>query len=228
MGRGSPAAAEHADRVRVIDHQPRTVLLAEGDDLRQGGDIALHAVEAIHHDELALVCRQLAQYPLQVLHVLVPEALGLAEAQLRAVDQARMVFLVQDDIISTADQRADRAQVGLHAGGEDQRRLFPDELRDLVLQLLVHLERAVQEAGAGAAGAVAPDRLDGRLADAGVGRQAQVVVRAAHDQAVALVQGLGAFVFAQGDEVGVHAGGNRLFGFGVFVRLGKKIHENSS
>ncbi len=39
---------------------------------------------------------------LQFLHVLVAEALGLAVAQLGAVDDAGVVFLVQDDVVARA------------------------------------------------------------------------------------------------------------------------------
>ena len=107
-------------------------------------------------------------------------------AQAGAVDDAGVVVLVQDHDIAAADQGADGAQVDLHAGREDQRCFLAHPLGQLALQLLVHLQGAVQEARAGATGAVAVDGVDGCLAHLGVGGQAQVVVGAAHDQAVAV------------------------------------------
>jgi len=50
--RRAPAVPQHAQAVGVIHHDPRAVAPADLDDLRQGGDIAAHAVHAVNHDQL--------------------------------------------------------------------------------------------------------------------------------------------------------------------------------
>ena len=60
-----------------------------------------------------------------------------------------------------------------------------------------------------------------------VGRQAEIIVRAAHDEPVAAEHRLGALVLGQGDEVGINPGFNGLFGFGEAVAFLEKIHDCS-
>jgi hypothetical protein len=48
----APAAgAQRADAVRLIKVQIGAVLLLDGDDLGQAADLALHRVDALHHDQ---------------------------------------------------------------------------------------------------------------------------------------------------------------------------------
>ena len=68
------ARAEHAEAVGLVDHQPRAVLLAERDDLRQRGDIALHRVDAVDHDEdAAAVLLRLRELLLEQVEPVVTE-----------------------------------------------------------------------------------------------------------------------------------------------------------
>jgi hypothetical protein len=118
----------------------------------------------------------------QVGHVVVAELADLAEGEPRSVDDAGMVLLVEVDGVSLSDQAGDRAQVDLESGGEHDGRVLADELRQAPLELDVQVERPIQEAAAGAAGAVLADRGDGRLLHPGVVGQAEVVVGAQHEQ----------------------------------------------
>ena len=90
------------------------------------------------------------------------------------------------DRVAGGEDRAERADVRLVAGGEDERVLGPHPLRDLALELEVQLERAVEQPRAGQAGAVALQRVAGARHDARVGGQPEVVVRAEHDPLGAL------------------------------------------
>ena len=47
----APRAPEHAERVRLVDHQPRAVARAQLGDLRQRGDVALHREHAVDDDQ---------------------------------------------------------------------------------------------------------------------------------------------------------------------------------
>ena len=60
---------------RVIDQKSRAVSLADLNDLRQKRKVAAHAVDAVHDDEFACVLRHSAEYPLQIVNVIVLEAL---------------------------------------------------------------------------------------------------------------------------------------------------------
>jgi len=53
LGRAGAAGAEHAGAVRLVDHQPCPVLLAEVADLRQRRDVALHREDAVDDDQHA-------------------------------------------------------------------------------------------------------------------------------------------------------------------------------
>ena len=79
------------------------------------------------------------------------------------------------------------------------------EFSQLVLQLQVQLQRAVQKAGAAAAGAVPLQRLKARLLHLGAGGQAQIVVAAQHDAALALHDDLGVLAGLQRVKVGIYA-----------------------
>ena len=85
-------------------------------------------------------------------------------------------------------------QVRLEAGGDDQRGLAVEELRQPVLQLLVQRQGAVEQARAGARGAELLHRLDRRFLHPRVRAQAQVVVGAHHDDPAALDLDLGGTV----------------------------------
>ena len=74
-----------------------------------------------------------------------------------------MVLTVHDDIVMQADNGADNAEIGLEARREGHDGVLAQELRQLVLQLQMELQRPVEKAGAGAAGAERPVGLYARL-----------------------------------------------------------------
>ena len=118
--------------------------------------------------------------------VVVPEPLHRGTRELGAGDQRVVGVLVEHDVVVTAEEAADGADVGDVAGGEHQRRLTAVEVGQLVLEGAVEVEGAVQEAGAGDAGAVSPGGHLGGLDHLRVVREAQVVVRAEVDVVLTL------------------------------------------
>ncbi len=195
--------AQHADGVGVVHHDGGVVLGGQGRDAGQVGDVARHAEDAVDGDQLARLGAALLQAGLQGLHVVMVEAHELAEAQQAAVDDAGVVLAVGDDVLAAADQGADDAQVGLEAGGVEDGGLLADQGGQLRLQLQVDVQRAVEEARAGAAAAVLVDgRLDGLL-DLRVVGQAEVAVGAHHDDLAAIERDLGILRGADGPEVGI-------------------------
>ena len=172
--------------MRVVHHHARAMRLGDPDDLRQVRHVAAHGEHAVHHHERAAVGRHAVEAGGEIGHVVVLEAEELAEAQLAARVDAGVVFAVADDVVVQADDGADDAGVRLEAGAEGERRLAAEERRELLLQLDVQVERAVEEAGARASGAVLLERLDAGLDHLRADREAQIVVRAKHDSPPAL------------------------------------------
>ncbi len=146
VGWSTPPAAQHADGVGVVHHETGVVFLAEGDDLRQRSDVAAHAEDAVHDHEFAGLRIATLQASLQAGHVIVAEALHLAEGEAAAVNDAGVVLFVCDHDVCPTHQGSDRPQIGLEAGAENQRGLLADEGRQLALQFPVEFQGAVEEA----------------------------------------------------------------------------------
>ena len=154
------AGAEHAGAVRLVDHQPRAVRLAQLDDPRQVGDVALHREDAVDDDEdaAAVVARAL-EHLLELVEAAVAERAQLRARQQAAVEDRGVVAGVGDHGVARAEERAERADVGLVAGREDDRLLGAHPLGELGLELEVQVDRAVEQPRAGQAGAVALERV---------------------------------------------------------------------
>src|ERR687896_368856 len=86
------ARAEHAGRVRLVDHQARAVRAAEVGDLRQRRDVALHREDAVDYDEhAAAVIRGPFEHLLQLVDPVVPERAQLGAREKAAVEDRRVV-----------------------------------------------------------------------------------------------------------------------------------------
>src|SRR5690606_32651352 len=89
-------------------------------------------------------------------------------------------------------------------------RFLPQEAGEACFELLVHREGAVEESGARAGGAEAAGGLERGLLHPGIILEAQVIVRADHEDPAALVIDLGSAVGGfDGAEVRVEARGLR-------------------
>ena len=174
---------EHAETVRVVDHQSRAVAILQSHELGQLAEVAFHGEHAVDDDHLADVVRRHGELALEVFHVVVLELDHLGEAETRAVDDAGVIQCIEEDHVLATEEAAQHSEVHLEAGGEGERGLALHERGETILELDVEVERAVQEAGAGAARAVALDGLDGGRLDLGVVGQPEVVVRPEHDHA---------------------------------------------
>ena len=226
-GGAAAALAQHTQTVGVVHHDPGAVLLRQSADLRQLGNIAAHGEHAVGDDQRARRLRHLLQALLQLRHVAVAIAQHLAVGQLAPGVNAGVVLTVADDVVVAAHQRGDDAHIGLESGPEGDDAGLAQELGQRVLQLQMHLQRAVEEAGAGAAGAVPLQRLDAGLHHHGVGGQAQIVVGAQHDAALALHHHLHVLTGLEGVEIGVDALLLQLTGQRGGIAFFKNIHDMS-
>src|SRR5438128_1126551 len=116
------ASAEDAGAVRLVDHQAGAIALAELDDAGQVADVALHREDAVDDYEhaAAIVCGAL-QHLLQLVHAVVAEGPQLGAGEAAAVEDRGVVAGVDDHGVARLEDRADRAQVRLVAGREDDR-----------------------------------------------------------------------------------------------------------
>ena len=92
-----------------------------------------------------------------------------------------MVAGVGDYRVARGQDRAEGADVGLVAGREHQRGFGVHPFGELTLQLEVEVDRPIEKARAGEAGAVPVEGIQRTLLDPLVARQPQVVVGAEHD-----------------------------------------------
>ena len=206
VSRGAVAVrAEHAEGVRVVQGQGRAVLPRDAHQAGHVRDVALHRVDAVHHDHRALA-RAVPLHPaLEVAEVAVVEPLGLAIGHLGAVDDRGVVELVQVDHLAAAHQARDQAEVGRVAGGEDEAGFLAQELGQGALELLVEVEGAVQEPAAGAPRAVPVEGTARGLEHLGVVGQAEVIVRPEHDPLLAVDDDDGVLRFGNRIEVRIQA-----------------------
>ena len=110
----------------------------------------------------------------------------MAPGELGAGDERVVGVLVEDRVVLAPEQAGDRAHVGDVAGGEHERGLTAVEVGELLLELAVEVEGAVEEAGAGDAGAVLLGGPLRRLDHLRVVGEAEVVVGAEVDVVGAL------------------------------------------
>src|SRR6185369_8665006 len=97
-----------------------------------------------------------------------------------------MVEAVEEHGVVVSEQRRQNAEVYLETGREDQRGLALHEMREALFELGVNRERSVEKRRARTPGAELFDGGDGGGFDFGVAGQAQVVVRAQHDERLAV------------------------------------------
>jgi hypothetical protein len=144
---GSPSArAHHAEAVGLVHHEARAVLLLQLDDGRKVREVPFHGVDAVHDDELPGGGLGIREKTLQVLHVVVAEALGLPVGRLHALDERGVDHPVRKDQVVAQYERRDGPEVGPEARREDDRSFLPEILGKTVVELVVEGHRPVQDA----------------------------------------------------------------------------------
>ena len=167
------------------------VLVLELHNLGELGQVSFHGEHAVHHDEFHALGRAAAQAALQVLHVVVLVVKALGEGQAAAVYDGSVVTVITDDEIVLGEKLRDNAAVHGEAGGEHQGLVLTHELCELLFQLDVNVQGAVQETGAGATRAVFLERLDTGVDDALVTGKTCICVGTKHHNLVTVHGHLG-------------------------------------
>ena len=181
----APTAPEHALAMRVVHHEHGAVRLGDLAQLVQRGDVTIHAEDPVAHDEPAAKLAVRGQLAAQVVHVVVRVADGARLAQPARVDDAGVVEFVGEDEVAVAHECGDRCQVGREAALEGDARLGMLELGQFLFQLQVQRHGAGDGADGARANAERVDGALGRVTQARVVGQAEIVVGAEVEEALA-------------------------------------------
>ena len=201
--------SEDADAVRVVDVGAEAESPSQMGQAPEVGHAAGHGEDGVGDDEGVFPAGMFAEAAFEVVEAVVDDDASFAGA--RALDQAGVVVAGgEDGAVLGGAQLADGAvcaQVGEEARGKDERARFADVPGQFAFEGFVQVEVAVEQARAGAAGAVAVDGLVRRAQHLGVVGEPEVVVRAHHDLALSIDRDGRAFGAVEGAEIGVEARG---------------------
>ena len=134
-----------------------------------------------------------------------------------ALHDAGMHALVVEEVVATAHHIGYHAAVGQKTCREEHHAILAQELGQLVLELYVNVERAVEEWRAGTSCAILVDSLLGGLLQARVVGKAQIAVRTEHQHRLVVTGDIHLRVLraADGGEVRINTQGSHLLGIGV-------------
>ena len=178
LDRAAAGGADEAGGVRVVHHHQRVVRARQLDDAVQRGDVAVHGEHAVGGDQPQPRAGGLLQLRLQVVHVGVRVAVAGRLAQADAVDDRRVVERVGEHRVAFLQQRLEQAAVGVEAGGVEDGVVGAQKARQRLLQPLVQVLRAADEAHGRQPEAVRAQRLGRRVDHRRIAGQSQVVVGA--------------------------------------------------
>jgi hypothetical protein len=150
---------------------------AASHELRDRTEVAVHREHAVGDDQLARARGQVLEDGARGVHVLVREDLDGGATQPGAVDDAGVVERIGDDEVVLAEHRGDGAGVGGEAALEHHHGLDVLERREPALELHVQFHRPGDGADRAGADAVLRDRVERRLFQLRMRREAEVVVR---------------------------------------------------
>jgi len=182
-GEAGPSRTDDAGRVGFVDDQEGTGGCAERCQLAQGRAVAVHREHRVGDDDLA--SRRGAERMRDGPQVCVRKDFDASAGEPAAVDDRGVVQRVgENQVFGSGDGRQQAAVRGI-AAAEEQRCVAVREARQLRFQLLRRKEIAANEAARAGAGAPGARPACKRLGDARVGCEAQVIVGAEVDQALA-------------------------------------------
>ena len=157
----APRLPHDARAVRVVHEHHGIVLARQLDDFGQAGEISLHREDAVGDDELPLPALARGKSVAEIVHrrVLVDHLTRRAREP-DGVDDRCVVELVGEDHGVLVGERRNGRLVRVPAGDVRQRGLSADEVAELALELVVHLERPADEAHGARASAVTAKAFD--------------------------------------------------------------------
>mmetsp|Transcript_37047 Transcript_37047/g.87213 ORF Transcript_37047/g.87213 Transcript_37047/m.87213 type:complete len:437 (-) Transcript_37047:363-1673(-) len=178
--------AQRPERHALFQKDPELELVGKRDDLRERADHASVLIQAFDHDEaavqhlgrlLAVRLRDDLQDSLEVSDVVVAKLLDVRARKVEARQNCVVHRLVANDQISTLEEGRDDRGDGGHVVGVDDSGLRSHEVRQLLLELQMHVDRAVEATGPAGAHAVLADRALAILLDRVLAQEVEEVER---------------------------------------------------
>src|SRR5262249_49943443 len=108
--------AKHAKPMRFVDHQPGVVPALDFHEFWQVGNIAVHAIEALDHDQRALeLMAKRGEQRIERVQIVLRERAPLGAGQSSAGKIAVMREVFVDDQILWSNDGSDRGNIGCMA-----------------------------------------------------------------------------------------------------------------
>ena len=105
------------NRMGIIHHHQRAILIGQITEGGQIGDVAIHRKHPIGGDHFKTTAGGFFQLCFQVGHVVVFVAVPLRFAQPDAINDTRMIQLIGNNRIGLAQQGLEQSAIGIEAGG---------------------------------------------------------------------------------------------------------------
>jgi hypothetical protein len=178
-------SAHNANRVRLVHHDAGAVAFAHRNKLGQRGNVAFHGKDAVYHHQLSPFIGKSGKHLVQRLSIVVREPFQRTPGKQGAIYYGGVVEFICNYVVALQNQGGNCTQVGLVTGGKTDAVLHVKKIRQFFLKFYVDIQGAVQEARAGASGAVFLSGLNSRFLYARVGGESQIVVGTKHYHALA-------------------------------------------
>ena len=176
----------------LVDHDPCIEAVAQLQRPGQIGNVPVHAVEPLDHDQHAAEFRpSLDEQFFQRVHVVMGEGQRRRARQVRTGDDAVMRQLVHENRVAAAEKMAKQGHVRAIAADEGERVADAEEFRHFPLELAMAQTFAADQPGGPDTRAKRLDRLDRRAINLGMTRQAEIIVMGEADELAALGLGVG-------------------------------------
>ncbi len=174
-----PGPAQCSERMGLVDIEHRAMLFLDGDEMRQVGEVAIHAVDAFDRDQhAAMAVADSREEHVERAPVVVGESATGGPREPCAL-QYRIVgqYVVRDEV-SRTQQVPNGRDVGRVPGDEDDRRRCAEKRRERVLEVTVNLLFTGDQATGARACSVAIDGGLGCRRDRRIAGHANIVVGA--------------------------------------------------
>ena len=132
----------------LIDHHIGIVLASQAHNLGQIGDVALHGEHAIGNDELHGLGVAARQLMLQRGHITMPILARRREGEAAPLDDGGVVEFITDDVVFTSCHTRHYTEIGLKTRGVYHHILLAHPTCQLMLQLQMEVDSAIEEARA--------------------------------------------------------------------------------